>query len=267
MHADGPEAKFAPFSLIPRIAVIGLLAASAGFKAEELASGATGSFPWKQGALVSWELVLALWLASGVLWQAATRTAMGTFGLFASVSLAMAANGRSTCGCMGQVQVSPWLMFTVDASLVVLLACSPGEPPKLTRGTLAALAAAVVAGLSVVFVHAPGGQKAMLQDLLPAELRQGTWEVTVVRASCPACDAHLEQVRRDGDDAPRRRALLVLGREEPWLRAHHRSFDAHFAAYPPDSLKIPTPTRLLVLDGVVSQLRSPPPTGDQAAGQ
>ena len=138
MHADGPEAKFAPFSLIPRIAVIGLLAASAGFKAEELASGATGSFPWKQGALVSWELVLALWLASGVLWQAATRTAMGTFGLFASVSLAMAANGRSTCGCMGQVQVSPWLMFTVDASLVVLLACSPGEPPKLTRGTLAA---------------------------------------------------------------------------------------------------------------------------------
>jgi spore coat protein U-like protein len=68
------------------------------------------------------ELILGLWLLSGLAQRWARYAALAFFGILAAASLMMALEGRSHCGCFGRVEVNPWWTFGLDVAAVALLA-------------------------------------------------------------------------------------------------------------------------------------------------
>jgi hypothetical protein len=103
-----------------------LLLAAAGLKAHGLALEPTGehtllSSPRLQIATVEVEVLLGLWLLSGQARRAAWAVALGFFGILAGVSLYLALIGQRSCGCFGEVQVSPWLTLSLDVAAIVAL--------------------------------------------------------------------------------------------------------------------------------------------------
>lgn len=80
--------------------------------------------------LVQGEILLALWLLSGWQRRGAWFTAAGVFGLFALASLYLVWQGQSSCGCFGEVPVSPWLTFMLDLLVLGLLCWF--RPPAMT---------------------------------------------------------------------------------------------------------------------------------------
>jgi len=67
------------------------------------------------------ELLLALWLLSGSAARLARAAAMVFFIVVAAVSLRMALEGQSSCGCFGRVVVHPWVTFGIDSVIATLL--------------------------------------------------------------------------------------------------------------------------------------------------
>ena len=80
------------------------------------------SATWLQVAAAEWEIVLGLWLLSGVHRPTAWLAAAGTFTAFAGVSGYLGTVGAASCGCFGVIQASPWWAFGVDIAALVLLA-------------------------------------------------------------------------------------------------------------------------------------------------
>jgi hypothetical protein len=58
-------------------------------------------------ALVEFEWLFGVWLLAGMYPKWTWRVALGCFGLFACVSLYKGLSGDASCGCFGQVVVSP----------------------------------------------------------------------------------------------------------------------------------------------------------------
>jgi uncharacterized membrane protein YphA (DoxX/SURF4 family) len=71
--------------------------------------------------VVAIELGLAAWLFSGFLPRVSQGSAALLFIVFACVSLTRAVRGHQGCGCLGAVQVDPWLMFSYDLLASALL--------------------------------------------------------------------------------------------------------------------------------------------------
>lgn len=71
--------------------------------------------------VVAFEFALAVWLISGIRWNAARMVALGCFGMFAGVSAATAASGETSCGCFGAARVSPLAIGTLDLAAICLL--------------------------------------------------------------------------------------------------------------------------------------------------
>lgn len=74
--------------------------------------------PFWMLALIECEILLALWLFSGVMLRAASWATFLAFVGFAAVNVYLLATGATTCGCLGTVETHPWVMLVVD--LVVL---------------------------------------------------------------------------------------------------------------------------------------------------
>lgn len=103
-----------------------VLFAAAGLKTHELATGpAAGSgLLASRGFLtgvVHIELLLAVWLVSGLWKRAAWGAALGAFSLFALVSLASVVSGAESCGCFGRVRLHPGYTLALDVVLVAAL--------------------------------------------------------------------------------------------------------------------------------------------------
>ena len=79
-------------------------------------------------AAVFVEAVLGAWLMAGVLPQPARALGALCFCVFCVVSIRQAVIGRSSCGCFGQVHVTPWLTAAFDLAAVVML-CALRPPP------------------------------------------------------------------------------------------------------------------------------------------
>ena len=107
--------------------------------------------PWVTAALPALELLLGVWLVSGVFRFGAYLIALVTFSLFSLVALSQVQSGASDCGCFGSaVTVSPWLTLTLDVTLVfALLRFRPrwAGRPALAPVTSLVLRSAAVAGL------------------------------------------------------------------------------------------------------------------------
>lgn len=86
-----------------------------------------------QSVAVAWEILLSLWLLSGVALTGSWLAAIGTFVLLAGISGYLGWIGQATCDCFGAIQASPWLAFAVDlAALLMLISVGPSQPEKDT---------------------------------------------------------------------------------------------------------------------------------------
>jgi hypothetical protein len=99
-------------------------------------------------ATIEMEILLGLWLLSGWAARGAWVVALGFFAILAGVSLYLALAGQASCGCFGQLAVSPWAAFGLDiAAVAALLIWRPGytaeaRPAVWLSGLLKAAAGA-----------------------------------------------------------------------------------------------------------------------------
>lgn len=138
------------------------LVVSAGLKLHSLlyrpfAAGSPFLSRTMEYALLEVEVLLALWLLSGWRRSWAWLATSVTFGVFALASLYMAWLGRSSCGCFGEVQVSPWITFGIDCAVLAVLFLFRPREQEATEGQarwiawrpIAAVAGGMVALLAV----------------------------------------------------------------------------------------------------------------------
>ncbi|MGO9110686.1 MAG: MauE/DoxX family redox-associated membrane protein [Thermoguttaceae bacterium] len=120
---------------VVRIASALLLLVAATLKAYQLATEpvlGTGILEsrWFLMATVQFELLLGVWLLSGLLPRLTWLAALACFSAFACVSLYKALSGYTTCGCFGKVEVSPWHTAILDVFVVLSLLCFRPNAPK-----------------------------------------------------------------------------------------------------------------------------------------
>ncbi len=71
---------------------------------------------------VEFELLLGLWLLSGIFVKAAWLASLACFCLFSLVTLYKGLTGAGSCGCFGSIQVNPWVtLLAIDLPTVALL--------------------------------------------------------------------------------------------------------------------------------------------------
>jgi hypothetical protein len=127
---------------IIRAALGALLLAAAGLKVHSLAVDPFHEDMFLDSprlliATIEIEIVLGLWLLSGWAARAAWVSALGFFGLLAAVSFFLAYSGQRSCGCLGRVNMSPWVMFAVDLGAIAALAFwPPGRAPDTRPSAL-----------------------------------------------------------------------------------------------------------------------------------
>ncbi len=80
--------------------------------------------PWMQIAIIEVEVLLGLWLVSGLANRASSLCALVFFVGMSCISLYLALEGQASCGCFGQLKVNPWIMVVVDLAAVVALGIS-----------------------------------------------------------------------------------------------------------------------------------------------
>jgi hypothetical protein len=73
---------------------------------------------WAALLLVEWQILLGIWLLSGKKPRSAWWFATLTFSAFSIVSLMAWWTGQKSCGCFGEVAVSPMAVFLFDAAAV-----------------------------------------------------------------------------------------------------------------------------------------------------
>jgi hypothetical protein len=223
-----------------RHACAGVLLAAAVLKTHQIATdpalGVLYGSRWLQVALAEYELLLAVWLLSGVGAVWARRVALLTFAGFGCYAAYLAFSGAASCGCFGQARVNPWWTFTLDVSMVALLLAwkpTPAEPGSragsrpawLTRSlvAVAGLAVATIPLLPLLAVPrltpAPSHDGVLTGDkfvlLEPAKwvgkpfplaehlvtdqrerLSRGSWVLVFVHEDCPKCGKEIPRYER-----------------------------------------------------------------------
>jgi hypothetical protein len=74
-----------------------------------------------KGAIATGEFALGAWFISGIAVLAARWTAAVLFLAFAIISASAALAGATSCGCMGNLTISPWIIFGFDLTVLFLL--------------------------------------------------------------------------------------------------------------------------------------------------
>jgi len=192
---------------------------------------------WVGIVLVNSEFALALLLVGGAYPHWARWASISCFLAFAVVSLLQAVAGKSSCGCFGQIVITPWLAFSIDILAVVAcwvfapdhrVSCHSSDVNR--RG--AAVATLMALGLlgDAVIIGA-GGQPPVLISPPTLDLgvvgrgqvTQGTLqlrnqtqtrvEIDSVRTSCPCLVVHLPSKALEPTEAVDGIARLDMGTE------------------------------------------------------
>jgi len=77
--------------------------------------------PWLHITSIEIEFLLGMWLLSGLAQKSGWLISIVTFGILTGISLYQALTGQASCGCFGQVKVSPWITFVVDTCAILAL--------------------------------------------------------------------------------------------------------------------------------------------------
>ncbi len=172
------------------------------------------------------ESALGLALLLG-LWPRIARHAAAMFFACGSiVSASKGLRGAATCGCFGELRVSPWATMILDAAaaLALVVLCrrtGPGRPGTLRLAAFAGLMALVALPLALTasqgplylesgeVVLAPGqlvvleperwvGRRFPLLEHIDvgSKLAQGEWTVVLYHDQCPKCRKRIALERR-----------------------------------------------------------------------
>lgn len=76
---------------------------------------------WVHLLMIEAELVIGLWLLSGIAKWVGWIIALVLFAGLTLISFYQGLTGQASCGCFGTVHVNPWFTFALDASAVALL--------------------------------------------------------------------------------------------------------------------------------------------------
>ena len=208
--------------------------------ATEAAAGALHGSRWLQAGLIGYELFIAAWLLSGFRPQWCRRVCVVTFSGFAGFSLSLVLSAAPSCGCFGQVRVSPWMALTLDMILVLLLWLGKPSLASANWGWRASLSGtwgssaslciasatamlglcmfAVVTVISVAgsryakpFAHQrpdvlePGtwvGERFPLLEYIDIGevLSAGSWVLVLYHHDCPKCAEAMPEYQRMGEE-------------------------------------------------------------------
>jgi hypothetical protein len=126
--------------VVVRVALALILLSAAGLKAHQVLTGggpviglfSSPAYTW---AVITAELLLGLWLASGLKPGLAWVAVLVAFSGFAGVSLARLLHGEPTCACFGALEVAPVYALMLDVAAVAgLLAFRPAALAPLVAG-------------------------------------------------------------------------------------------------------------------------------------
>jgi hypothetical protein len=197
-----------------------LLITAASLKTYQLATnpalGALYGSRWLSAGLIQYEYVLAVWLISGQWSKWCRRIAIATFVAFAVVAGYLAVTSAASCGCFGDIAVSPWIVVGVDCVSVLLMwhwkpnhsdgvAESEQGLPRLVVVSLfvaiisipllAALSRGRLGSVPVVLLEPEkwiGSRFPLLHDIdIGEQLANGSWVVVLYHHDCSHCQAVL----------------------------------------------------------------------------
>ena len=295
-HASGWVSPTSPFFLgglacFPTY-VAALLASTAALKVYQLATHAILETSWLASpglvaAVALYEWLLAAWLISN-LWRSwAWWATICTFCGFAAISLFLAARSES-CGCFGVWSISPWISFSIDVLVVLVLVFSrrvwrtSSVATTGTRVTLSAVGlATAVSTLTLVTLRAPtiaqkdsgvivAGRRTVVLEperwlgkylpILPFidkadVISSGDWDALLYRSDCPECQRTLLSLaQRDSRDPI---ALIELPPFEEHREAHASTKGIEWMRASGRYRWIAkTPIKMRLEDGVVADLDS-----------
>jgi methylamine utilization protein MauE len=99
----------------------GALKAQGLFVPQLVGPEASGFGSWFQVALIYGEILVGVWLIFGQSVQLNWLLACGLFSVFAVINAVKALEGETSCGCFGAIKANPWLVFSADLVVVLLL--------------------------------------------------------------------------------------------------------------------------------------------------
>ena len=146
---------------VVRIALAAILLAAAGLKAYQLATEPVGgkdifSFRWSLIAQVEFEILLGVWLLSGLFKRPAWLAALACFAFFCCATLYKALSGAVSCGCFGKIEVSPWYTLVLDVCAVFALLVFPPDAKPAPSGRISRRRL-IATGMAAAFVAVPAG--------------------------------------------------------------------------------------------------------------
>lgn len=169
-----------PYSLVSRALGV-LLLAAAGLKLNGMAVDPVGrmglfTLPAFQVAVVQFEIFLSIWLLSGQQPLGSWVTAFGVFTVFAGVTAYQGWIGRASCGCFGQLSMSPWYAFGIDVAILLGLILGRPDLESVRRQPRRILLSVLPAGYGV------GGAAVILLSLTGlANLVYGSSDAAIAR--------------------------------------------------------------------------------------
>lgn len=171
----------------------------------------SGEWLIRQGILIPCaEILLALWLMSGIRSAWSLRTVAVLFAAFSVFTLRKVALGDPGCGCFGSWSLSPKVTYWIDVTAVAGAAAAlrPGRRGILPATILLASLLPFAVALHVAPTAKRGNQGVMGQPWpspgevdCPADLSRGRWIVLIHDPSCARC---------------RSRAAVLVGKADSW---------------------------------------------------
>lgn len=255
--------------------VLGIAAVSKLFSIYKLRSISVG--PWSipdpfASLIVFLELSIALLLMAGAWSRLTINITIGLFVLFCCLLAFMTVSGASSCGCLGEREVSPLVMLAFDFTVLVVLCVVHGihrhTPGKGHRLGPVCLAISAIVCSAVAFFHptvaevkaSTGGYSAITSPFPVAAVARGDWCIVLYRTSCSHCQEAMgdwiDQSLIDQEVNDRRWIFIDVGNSRDLSLIDFSKHKVLHAAH--EMPRVRTPLILFTRDGkIVHEFESP----------